>query len=41
MTHLFISYAHDDSRFVNKLANDLIDRGYEIWIDSALLNEYG
>lgn len=33
MGHIFISYAHDDSVFAERLAHDLHDAGYEIWID--------
>lgn len=35
--HIFISYAHDDSRFANWLSLNLLDRGYHIWRDSLNL----
>ncbi|MCC6975109.1 MAG: toll/interleukin-1 receptor domain-containing protein [Anaerolineae bacterium] len=31
--HLFISYAHADRAFVERLAKDLRDRGHVVWID--------
>lgn len=35
--HIFISYSHDDSDFVNKLANDLLDHHYDVWMDTLNL----
>lgn len=37
MSHIFISYAHDDGSIANKLANDLLDKNYPIWIDNLNL----
>jgi len=31
--HIFISYAHADRAWVERLANDLRERGYIVWID--------
>ncbi len=37
MSHIFISYSHDDGDFVNKLANDLLDKNYSVWLDTLNL----
>ncbi len=37
MSHIFVSYAHDDSEFVNKLVNDLLDHRYDVWQDALNL----
>lgn len=37
MSHVFVSYAHEDSSFVNRLSNDLLDLGYPIWQDTLNL----
>lgn len=37
MSHIFVSYAHDDSAIASKLANDLLDRNYPVWIDNLNL----
>ncbi|HXD32964.1 MAG TPA: TIR domain-containing protein [Pyrinomonadaceae bacterium] len=33
MTHVFISYVHDDKDLVDQLANDLRALGVEVWLD--------
>lgn len=33
MSHIFISYAHTDSEFVDWLSENLQDRGYSVWLD--------
>ena len=38
MGHVFISYSHADSSLANKLANDLLDQGYDVWIDALRLS---
>lgn len=38
MSHIFISYAHDDGSVANKLANDLLDKNYSVWIDNLNLS---
>lgn len=37
MSHIFISYSHDDHAIANKLANDLLDKKYNVWIDNLNL----
>ncbi len=37
MSHIFISYSHDDTRFASKLERDLYDQGYTTWIDNLNL----
>lgn len=37
MSHVFISYCHDDGMIANKLANDLLDQNYNVWIDNLNL----
>lgn len=34
MSHFFISYSRKDSHFVNRLANDLLGIGQQIWVDT-------
>jgi hypothetical protein len=34
MGHFFISYSRKDSDFVNRLVNDLLDIGQEVWLDT-------
>ena len=33
MARVFLSYAHDDSEFVERLATDLEKLGHDIWLD--------
>jgi hypothetical protein len=33
MSHIFISYAHTDSNFVDWLSENLQDKGYPVWLD--------
>ena len=35
MTHVFISYSHQDTDFANRLADGLVSLGVESWIDRA------
>lgn len=35
MSSIFISHSHEDKKFVNKLAKDLREEGYYVWIDDA------
>lgn len=37
MSHIFVSYAHDDNAFVNRLSADLLDYGYLVWVDTLNL----
>lgn len=37
MSHLFISYAHADKLFAHRLSEDLLDKGYPVWIDNISL----
>lgn len=37
MSQIFISYSHDDTPFVSKLAHDLLDHGYDVWMDALNL----
>jgi hypothetical protein len=37
MSNIFISYSHDDSAIANRLANDLLDKNYVVWIDNLNL----
>jgi hypothetical protein len=39
MSHIFISYAHADSDFVDSLSENLQDKGYPVWLD--YLNLHG
>lgn len=38
MTHLFISYSHDDADFVTRLKQEIGNDEFEIWIDRERLN---
>ena len=33
MSHIFISYSHKDSKYVEKLEKKLIEEGFNVWID--------
>lgn len=37
MGHIFISYSHDDSEVASRLANDLLDKNYSVWMDNLNL----
>lgn len=37
LKRIFVSYSHEDSRFVNLLTDSLAKEGYRVWIDSAAL----
>ena len=37
MGNIFISYSHKDSKYVNKLEQDLIANGFEVWIDGKFV----
>jgi tetratricopeptide (TPR) repeat protein len=37
MAHVLISYSTKDSDYANRLANDLRQRGFDVWIDNAKL----
>jgi hypothetical protein len=39
MGHIFISYCHKDTDYAHKLANNLQNIGFEVWIDARL--DYG
>ena len=34
--HIFISYSKKDSPFVHNLADDLANRGVDVWIDRSI-----
>lgn len=36
MSHIFISYSHQDTDYVLKLESELIQRGFNVWIDSRI-----
>ena len=39
MGHIFISYSHKDSSYIHKLAEALVNEGFEVWIDDRI--DYG
>ena len=39
MGHIFISYSHKDSKYVEKLEKKLIEEGFTVWIDHRI--DYG
>ena len=39
MNHIFISYSHKDSKYVEKLEQKLIEEGFNVWIDHRI--DYG
>ena len=39
MSHIFISYSHKDSNYVEKLEKKLIEEGFNVWIDHRI--DYG
>lgn len=39
MSHIFISYSHRDSKYVEKLEQKLIEEGFSVWIDHRI--DYG
>ena len=39
MSHIFISYSHKDSKYVEKLEKKLIEEGFNVWIDHRI--DYG
>ena len=39
MSHIFISYSHKDSEYVEKLEQKLIEEGFNVWIDHRI--DYG
>ena len=39
MSHIVISYSHQDSDYAHKLESDLKRRGFEVWIDDRI--DYG
>lgn len=39
MSHIFISYSHKDTDYAHKLAGELQDKGFAVWIDERL--DYG
>jgi TIR domain len=36
MGNIFISYSHQDSDYVNKLEEDLKEKGFEVWVDRQI-----
>jgi hypothetical protein len=36
LSHIFISYSHDDSEYAYKLKNALAQKGFNIWIDERI-----
>lgn len=36
MSHIFISYSHKDSKYVEKLEQKLIEEGFNVWIDHRI-----
>ncbi len=36
MSHVFISYSHDDQPYARALADDLLRRGFDVWIDDRI-----
>jgi hypothetical protein len=39
MGNIFISYSHKDSKYVRKLAKDIKQKGFDVWIDERI--DYG
>jgi hypothetical protein len=39
MSHIFISYSHKDSKYVERLEKKLIEEGFNVWIDHRI--DYG
>ena len=39
MAHIFISYSHKDTAYVEKLEKKLIDEGFDVWVDHRI--DYG
>ena len=39
MSHIFISYSHNDRKYVEKLEQKLLEEGFNVWIDHRF--EYG
>jgi hypothetical protein len=39
MSHIFISYSHDDTDYAHRLEGELKRRGFEVWIDDRI--DYG
>lgn len=39
MGHIFISYSHKDLSYIHKLAEALVNEGFEVWIDDRI--DYG
>lgn len=39
MSHIFISYSHEDRKYVEKLEQKLIEEGFNVWIDHHI--DYG
>jgi len=33
--HIFLSYSRMDTKFANRIASDLRDRGFEVWMDQS------
>jgi len=38
MAHVFISYVHENKEIVDRLVNDLTQRGIEVWLDRTMIN---
>ena len=39
MSHIFISYSHDDSDYAHRLVRELEQEGFTAWIDERI--DYG
>ncbi len=39
MPFIFISYSHKDSEYANRLADSLVAKGLDVWIDERI--DYG
>lgn len=39
MSHIFISYSHQDKKYAHKLRRHLLDQGFDAWIDDRI--DYG
>ena len=39
MGHIFVSYSHKDTAYVEKLEKKLISEGFDVWVDHRI--DYG
>ena len=36
MAHIFISYSRRDAAYARKLADSLLERGFDVWFDEQI-----